>query len=147
MGLGTPPQMLEMVARGIDMFDCVLPTRTARTGGLYTPSGRVNIRASRWREARGPVDETCDCYTCQTFSAGYLHHLIRAEEDESRGELLYYRLASIHNLRFLMRLVEGARAAILEGAFPEYKARFLAGYTPPDAEAAEQQRGKRTMKT
>ena len=147
LGVGAPDDLLEGIARGIDMFDCVLPTRTARTGGLYTPSGRVNIRAARWREARGPVDETCDCYTCQTFSAGYLHHLIRAEDDESRGELLYYRLASIHNLRFLMRLVEGARAAILEGAFPEYKARFLAGYTPPDAEAAEQQRGKRTMKT
>jgi queuine tRNA-ribosyltransferase len=143
LGVGAPDDLLEGIARGIDMFDCVLPTRTARTGGLYTPSGRVNIRAARWRETRGPVDETCDCYTCQTFSAGYLHHLIRAEDDESRGELLYYRLASIHNLRFLIRLVEGARAAILAGTFPEYKARFLAGYTPPNAEAAEQQRGKR----
>ncbi len=143
LGVGAPDDLLEGIARGIDMFDCVLPTRTARTGGLYTPSGRVNIRAARWREARAPVDETCDCYTCRTFSAGYLHHLIRAEEDESRGELLYYRLASIHNLRFLIRLVEGARAAILAGTFPAYKARFLAGYTPPNAEAAEQQRGKR----
>src|SRR5690348_2210517 len=146
LGVGAPDDLLEGIARGIDMFDCVLPTRTARTGGLYTPSGRVNIRAARWREVRGPVDETCDCYTCQTFSAGYLHHLIRAEEDESRGELLYYRLASIHNLRFLIRLVEGARAAILAGTFPEYKLRFLAGYTPPDAEAAEQQRRKREVK-
>lgn len=143
LGVGAPDDLLEGIARGIDMFDCVLPTRTARTGGLYTPAGRVNIRAARWRETRGPVDETCDCYTCRTFSAGYLHHLIRAEEDESRGELLYYRLASIHNLRFLIRLVEGARAAILEGTFPAYKARFLAGYTPPNVEAAEQQRGKR----
>ncbi len=92
------------------------------------------------------MDETCDCYTCRTFSAGYLHHLIRAEEDESRGELLYYRLASIHNLRFLIRLVEGARAAILEGTFPAYKARFLAGYTPRNVEAAEQQRRKREVR-
>ncbi len=89
------------------------------------------------------MDATCDCYTCRTFSAGYLHHLIRAEEDESRGELLYYRLASIHNLRFLIRLMEGARQALLEGTFPEYKARFMAGFTPPDREVAEEQRKRR----
>ena len=114
LGVGSPDDLLEGIARGVDMFDCVLPTRTARTGGLYTPTGRHNIRAARFREEAGPVDSTCDCYTCRTFSAAYLHHLIRSEEDESRGELLYYRLASIHNLRFLHRLVEGARAAILE---------------------------------
>ena len=140
LGVGSPDDLLEGIERGVDMFDCVLPTRTARTGGLYTPAGRLNVRGARYREERGPVDATCDCYTCRTFSAGYLHHLIRAEEDESRGELLYYRLASIHNLRFLIRLMEGARAAILEGTFPEYKARFLAGFTPPDREAAEEQR-------
>ncbi|MBF6590485.1 MAG: tRNA guanosine(34) transglycosylase Tgt [Ktedonobacterales bacterium] len=144
LGVGSPDDLLEGIARGIDMFDCVLPTRTARTGGLYTPAGRVNIRTARFREERGPVDPACDCYTCRTFSAGYLHHLIRAEEDESRGELLYYRLASIHNLRFLIRLMEGARAALVAGAFPEYRARFLAGFTPPDQEAAERQRRKRT---
>ena len=109
LGVGSPDDLLEGIARGVDMFDCVLPTRTARTGGLYTPSGRHNIRAARFREEAGPVDSTCDCYTCRTFSAAYLHHLIRSEEDESRGELLYYRLASIHNLRFLLRLVEGAQ--------------------------------------
>ena len=144
LGVGSPDDLLEGVARGIDMFDCVLPTRTARTGGLYTPSGRVNIRASRWRAVQAPVDETCDCYTCRTFSAGYLHHLIRAEDDESRGELLYYRLASIHNLRFLIRLMEGARDAIVAGTFPEYRDRFQAGFTPPDQHAAEEQRRKRT---
>ena len=143
LGVGAPDDLLEAVARGVDMFDCVLPTRTARTGGLYTPAGRINVRAARWREERGPVDATCDCYSCRTFSAGYLHHLIRAEEDESRGELLYYRLASIHNLRFLIRLMEGARAAILDGTFAAYRAAFLAGYTPPDREVAEQQRRRR----
>ena len=146
LGVGSPDDLLEGIARGVDMFDCVLPTRTARTGGLYTPSGRVNIRASRFRSEQGPVDPTCDCYTCRTFSAGYLHHLIRAEEDETRGELLYYRLASIHNLRFLVRLMEGARAAILEGTFPHYRARFLEGFTPPDREQAEQQRRRREAK-
>ncbi|HEX6800657.1 MAG TPA: tRNA guanosine(34) transglycosylase Tgt [Ktedonobacterales bacterium] len=143
LGVGSPDDLLEGVARGIDMFDCVLPTRTARTGGLYTPSGRVNIRAARWRAVRAPVDETCDCYACRTFSAGYMHHLIRAEDDESRGELLYYRLASIHNLRFLIRLMEGAREAIINGTFPEYRARFQAGFTPPDRRVAEEQRRKR----
>jgi queuine tRNA-ribosyltransferase len=143
LGVGSPDDLLEGVARGVDMFDCVLPTRTARTGGLYTPAGRVNIRASRFRSERGPVDATCDCYTCRTFSAGYLHHLIRAEDDESRGELLYYRLASVHNLRFLIRLMEGARAAILAGDFPAYRARFQEGFTPPDQEIAREQREKR----
>ena len=143
LGVGSPDDLLEGIARGVDMFDCVLPTRTARTGGLYTSSGRVNIRAARFRDVRGPVDPTCDCYTCRTFSAGYLHHLIRAEEDESRGELLYYRLASIHNLRFLIRLVAGARAAILAGTFAAYRERFRAGFTPPDQAVAEEQRRKR----
>ena len=142
LGVGAPDDLLEGIERGIDMFDCVLPTRTARTGGLYTPSGRVNIRGARFREETGPVDTTCDCSTCRTFSAGYLHHLIRSEDDETRGELLYYRLASIHNLRFLTRLMEGARAALLEGSFAAYKAQFLARYTPPDQEVAQEQRLK-----
>jgi queuine tRNA-ribosyltransferase len=144
LGVGAPDDLLDAIARGIDMFDCVLPTRTARTGGLYTPSGRINIRSAPFREEQGPVDATCDCYTCQTFSAGYLHHLIRAEGDESKGELLYYRLASIHNLRFLLRLVEGARQAIVSGTFASYRARFLAGFTPPNREVAKEQRRTRS---
>ena len=143
LGVGSPDDLLEGVARGVDMFDCVLPTRTARTGGLYTPTGRVNLRGARFREETGPVDPTCDCYTCRTFSAGYLHHLIRAEDDDSRGELLYYRLASIHNLRFLIRLMEGGRQALLEGTFPAYRARFQATFVPPDEQVAAEQRAKR----
>jgi queuine tRNA-ribosyltransferase len=143
LGVGSPDDLLEGIARGVDMFDCVLPTRTARTGGLYTPTGRYNVRAARFRAEKGPIDPTCDCYTCRTFSAGYLHHLIRSEDDESRGELLYYRLASIHNLRFLMRLVEGARQAILNGTFAEYRARFQEGFVPPDQVVAAEQRRKR----
>ncbi|HEY7092173.1 MAG TPA: tRNA guanosine(34) transglycosylase Tgt [Ktedonobacterales bacterium] len=143
LGVGSPDDLLEGVARGVDLFDCVLPTRTARTGGLYTPQGRVNVRSARFREEQGPVDPECDCYTCRTFSAGYLHHLIRAEDDDSKGELLYYRLASIHNLRFLIHLMEGARAAILAGAFRAYRERFLAGFTPPNRAIAEEQRQKR----
>ncbi len=147
LGVGSPDDLLEGIERGVDMFDCVLPTRTARTGGLYTAQGRLNVRGARYRDEQGPVDPTCDCWTCRTFSAGYLHHLIRAEDDESRGELLYYRLASLHNLRFLIRLVEQARAAILEETFAAFKADFLAGFTPPDREAAEQQKQRRAAKT
>jgi queuine tRNA-ribosyltransferase len=145
LGVGSPEDLLEGIARGVDMFDCVLPTRTARTGGLYTPAGRLNIRAARYRTAHDPVDPTCDCYTCRTFCAGYLHHLIRAEDEGQRGELLYYRLATIHNLRFLIRLVEGARAAILAGTFADYRERFVAGFVPPDAAVREEQRRKRPV--
>ncbi len=147
LGVGSPEDLLEGVARGVDMFDCVLPTRTARTGGLYTAAGRLNIRAARYRAQREPVDAICDCYTCRTFSAGYLHHLIRSEEEGQRGELLYFRLASIHNLRFLVRLMERVRAAILAGTFEALRAEFLAGFTPPDAEVREVQRQKRAARS
>src|SRR5260221_7661067 len=143
LGVGSPEDLLESVARGVDMFDCVLPTRTARTGGLYTPSRRLNIRAARFRTQREPVDPTCDCYTCRTFSAGYLHHLLRLEDEGQRGELLYFRLASIHNVRFLIRLMDEARAAILEGTFAAFRERFIAGFTPPDEQIRDEQRRKR----
>jgi queuine tRNA-ribosyltransferase len=147
LGVGSPEDLLEGVARGVDMFDCVLPTRTARTGGLYTPAGRLNIRAARFRTERGPVDPSCDCYTCRTFSAGYLHHLIRSEDEGQRGELLYFRLASIHNVRFLLRLMEQARAAILAGTFAALRERFVAGFAAPDAQVRQEQRRRRPMST
>jgi queuine tRNA-ribosyltransferase len=147
LGVGSPEDLLEGIARGVDMFDCVLPTRTARTGGLYTAAGRLNIRAARYRAQREPVDPTCDCYTCRTFSAGYLHHLLRSEDEGQRGELLYFRLASIHNLRFLVRLVERARAAILKGTFEALRAQFVAGFTPPNADVREEQRQKRAARS
>jgi queuine tRNA-ribosyltransferase len=136
LGVGSPEDLLEGVAHGVDMFDCVLPTRTARNGGLYTRSGRVNIRAARFRTERGPVEPGCDCATCQTFSAGYLHHLARA------GELLYYRLGTIHNLRFMTRLMEQVRQSIKDGIFARFKADFLAGYTPASEQVREEQRKK-----
>ncbi len=136
LGVGSPEDLLEGVAHGVDMFDCVLPTRTARNGGLYTRAGRVNIRAARFRTERGPVEPGCDCATCQTFSAGYLHHLARA------GELLYFRLGTIHNLRFMTRLMEQVRASIAEGTFARFKDEFLAGYTPASEQVREEQRKK-----
>ena len=136
LGVGSPEDLVEGVARGIDLFDCVLPTRTARNGGLYTSTGRVNIRAARWRTEQEPLMPGCDCWTCQRFSAGYLHHLARA------GELLFYRLGTIHNLRFLIRLMAEMRDEILAGTFGSWSADFLANYRPASAEKREQQREK-----
>jgi queuine tRNA-ribosyltransferase len=134
MGVGSPEDLWNCVARGVDMFDCVLPTRVARRGALYTPDGRVNLTNSRYATVDEPVDPTCDCYTCKTFSAAYVHHLFRAKE------LLGYRLASIHNLRFLMRQMETMRAAISAGTFNEERKRFLDRYAIANQNVAREQR-------
>ena len=109
MGVGAPADLVEAIARGIDMFDCVLPTRIARNGSILTRGGRINLRNHRFIEDKGPPDESCDCYTCQRFSRAYLRHLFMA------GEILGHRLASIHNLRTLVRLVEQLRDTIGHG--------------------------------
>jgi queuine tRNA-ribosyltransferase len=136
MGVGAPEDLFEAVGNGIDMFDCVLQTRLGRNGALFTRAGRINIRNARFRADAGPVDPWCDCYTCRTFSLAYLHHLFRAEE------LLAYRLASLHNVRWTIKLVEEMRQHIREGDFVAYRNAFLAGYTPPDASVREAQREK-----
>jgi queuine tRNA-ribosyltransferase len=136
MGVGSPEDLLEAIGNGVDLFDCVLPTRLARHGALFVPTGRVNIRKAAYRTQEAPVDPTCDCPTCTNFSAAYLHHLCRSEE------LLYHRLASMHNLRFVFRLLENARAAIRERRFAEFKERFLAAYTPASEEVRVEQRRK-----
>jgi queuine tRNA-ribosyltransferase len=115
MGIGDPEGVLEMVERGIDMFDCVLPTRTARTGSALTWEGRLNLRNARFARERGPLDEGCPCPACARFSRAYVRHLVNQEE------LLGLRLLSLHNLRFLLDLVAGARAAVLAGTFASYK--------------------------
>jgi len=109
MGVGTPADLVEAIARGIDMFDCVLPTRIARNGSILTRGGRINLRNRRFIDDAGPLDEGCDCYTCARFSRAYLRHLFMA------GEILGHRLASIHNLRILVRLVGEIREAIGSG--------------------------------
>ncbi len=136
MGVGSPEDLIEAVKRGVDMFDCVLPTRLARNGALFTPDGRANLRNARWAEELGPVDPACDCATCMDYSAAYLRHLFVAEE------LLAYRLASQHNIRFLVRLMERARAAIIEQRFEAFAAAFLARYRPADESARMTQRAK-----
>ncbi|MCH8351188.1 MAG: tRNA guanosine(34) transglycosylase Tgt [Chloroflexi bacterium] len=136
MGVGSPEDLVEGVARGVDMFDCVLPTRVARNGALFTRQGRVDITKRQFAEQGEPVDQGCDCYTCQNFSAGYLRHLFRAKE------LLAPRLASIHNLRFIMRLMADMRRAILEGRFQEFRQEFLGSYQPTNEIARQQQKEK-----
>jgi queuine tRNA-ribosyltransferase len=136
MGVGAPEDLFEAVSNGIDMFDCVLQTRLGRNGALFTRTGRINIRNARFREAEGPVDPWCDCYTCRTFTLAYLHHLFRAEE------LLAYRLASLHNLRWTIKLVEEMRARIAAGTFGELKRQFLSEYAPADPSVREEQRAR-----
>ena len=112
------------VARGVDLFDCVLPTRLARNGALFTPEGRVNIKNRRFAEMHVSLDETCDCAACQEFTAAYIHHLFRARE------VLGLRLASVHNLRFLAREMEQIRQAIETGTFSQAYQAFQNRYRP-----------------
>ncbi len=134
MGVGSPEDLVLAVARGVDMFDCVLPTRLGRTGSLFTDDGRVHIKGARHRERTTPLDPDCDCVLCAGYSPAYLHHLFRNEE------LLAYRLASIHNLRYLQRLCERLREAVLAGAFDAFAAEFLDRYQPADETVRAEQR-------
>ncbi len=139
LGVGSPEDFVTAVGLGMDMFDCALPTRVARHGGLFTRHGRVNITAARFRVERGPIEAECDCYTCRNYSAAYVHHLARTEEQ------LYYRLGSIHNIRYMLRLASQVRAAIRAGTFPAFRDKFLADYTPASEVVREEQREKWKM--
>ena len=126
MGVGAPEDLVNSVALGVDMFDCVLPTRVARNGALFTPAGRVNIANRRYADQDAPLDAECDCYACRNYTAAYLRHLFKARE------MLGPRLASIHNLRFIQRLMAGMRDAIARRRFAQFRADFLARYQPTD---------------
>jgi queuine tRNA-ribosyltransferase (EC 2.4.2.29) len=119
MGVGMPEDLLMAIGVGVDMFDCVAPTRMARTGTLFTSQGKLNIRKEIYKKDFSPPDPECDCYTCQNFSRAYLRHLFHAEEISA------YILNTIHNLRFYHKLMEGARRAIEEGNFDSYKKCWL----------------------
>jgi queuine tRNA-ribosyltransferase len=140
MGVGSPEDLIEGVSRGIDLFDSALPTRIARNGGIFTRSGRIIIRNSHFKDRDEPLDEGCDCYTCSNFSAAYLNHLFRCKE------LLAYRLATIHNLRFILRLVAQMRQTILDGTFPAFQKAFLEDYRPTDEAVRLSQRKKSTKR-
>ena len=134
MGVGSPEDLVNSVALGVDMFDCVLPTRVARNGALFTLAGRINIANRRYAEQDTPLDDACDCYPCRNYSAAYLRHLFKA------GEMLGPRLASIHNLRFILRLMAEMRAAIAEGHFNAFRTDFLATYQPTDEQRRQSQK-------
>lgn len=118
MGVGMPEDILACVTRGIDLFDCVLPTRTARNGMLFTNSGKLVIRHAQYRNDEGPVDGDCDCYTCRHYSRAYLRHLFMA------GEILALVLNTIHNVRYYMRFMETLRAAIRSGEMAGFQEDF-----------------------
>lgn len=125
MGVGYPEDLVEGIARGVDMFDCVAPTRNGRNGTTWVMgSGQVNAKAARFRTDPRPLDPSCDCYTCRTFTRAYIRHLLVA------GEALGLRLLSIHNLRFLVQLAETARAAIRRGEFAAWRREWWAAYDP-----------------
>lgn len=123
MGVGTPLDLILSIDSGIDMFDCVMPTRVARNGTLYTWSGKVSIKRNEYREDNGPLDPECDCYTCSNYSRAYLRHLFLS------GEILGSRLNSIHNLHFYMKLMEKARQAIEQGRWAEYRDFCISRFT------------------
>ena len=118
MGVGTPEDLVDAVSYGIDMFDCVMPTRNARNGWLFTQYGDVKIKNASYKTDTRPLDDECECYTCQNFSRAYLHHLHRI------GEILGSRLNTIHNLHYYQVLMQGMRAAIEENRFEDFKAEF-----------------------
>jgi queuine tRNA-ribosyltransferase len=135
MGLGTPPQMLEMIARGVDMFDCVLPTRIARHGTAFTNGGTLNLRGSAYIKDKGPIMDGCTCPACREFSRGYLRHLLKAEE------ILGLRLVGLHNLHFYLDLMQQARDALDAGTFAVLRETFVRGYKPqPTAEPVSTER-------
>ncbi|XOB61875.1 tRNA guanosine(34) transglycosylase Tgt [Campylobacterota bacterium DY0563] len=118
MGVGTPEDLIENIERGVDMFDCVMPTRNARNGTLFTSFGRVNIKKATFKEDVDPIDPECECYTCKNFTRAYMNHLFRA------GEITYFRLASLHNIHYYLTLMKQAREAILADNWVEFKKEF-----------------------
>ena len=126
MGLGTPPQMLEMAARGMDMFDCVLPTRLARNGTAFTAVGTLNLKNAEFAQDKSPIEENCACAACREFTRGYIRHLIKAEE------ILGLRLVTLHNLHFYLHLMSQARAEIERGTFDKFRKAFVAEYKTRD---------------
>ncbi|MEN2984034.1 MAG: tRNA guanosine(34) transglycosylase Tgt [Dictyoglomaceae bacterium] len=128
MGVGAPEDLVIAVGFGIDMFDCVLPTRLARHGVFYTKEGRRNIKNSKYKEDFLPLEEDCDCYSCKKFTRSYIRHLFL------QYETLAYRLLTIHNLRFLFRLMKNIRESIKEGRYESFKKEFLENYLKSDRE-------------
>jgi queuine tRNA-ribosyltransferase len=124
MGLGTPAQMVELVARGVDMFDCVLPTRVARNGTAFTAKGTVNIKAGFNKADFRPIEDGCECYACRNFTRAYIRHLLKA------GEILGLRMVSVHNSHMYLKLMSNIRASLAAGTFAEFRREFVANFVP-----------------
>jgi len=131
MGLGTPPQLLEMIARGMDMFDCVLPTRLARNGTAFTASGTINLKNAEFALDKKPIEEDCSCPSCREFARGYIRHLVKAEE------ILGLRLITLHNLHFYLALMNRARTEIERGTFDQFRRGFVMEYKVRDVDLAK----------
>jgi queuine tRNA-ribosyltransferase len=127
MGLGTPPQLLEMIARGMDMFDCVLPTRLARNGTAFTATGTLNLKNAEFARDKRPIEENCTCPACREFTRGYIRHLVKAEE------ILGLRLITLHNLHFYLNLMHRAQGEIERGKFDQFRKAFVGEYKTRDA--------------
>ena len=130
MGLGTPPQLLELIARGMDMFDCVLPTRLARNGTAFTATGTLNLKNAEFARDKSPIEPGCACPACREYARGYIRHLVKAEE------ILGLRLITLHNLHFYLELMRKAGAAIESGTFNEFRFNFVAKYKNREAPAS-----------
>jgi queuine tRNA-ribosyltransferase len=124
MGLGTPAQLVELIARGVDMFDCVLPTRVARNGTAFTRQGAIAIKAGTFKADFAPIEEGCECYACRNFTRAYLRHLLKA------NEILGLRMLSVHNSHLFLKVMADARNAIQAGNFAEFRHQFAANYRP-----------------
>jgi len=124
MGLGTPAQMIELIARGMDMFDCVLPTRMARNGTAFTRRGAFGLKGSAYKADFRPIEEGCECFACRNFTRAYLRHLLNV------NEILGLRMVSVHNSHLFLKLMADARAAIASGTFADFYREFIANYTP-----------------
>jgi queuine tRNA-ribosyltransferase len=133
MGVGSPEDLVAGVARGVDIFDCVLPTRVARNGAALTRAGRINMRNQQYATDHEPIEPGCTCYACQTFSRGYIRHLVKA------SEILGHQLLSLHNLHLLLTLMREMRAAIVDGTFAGYAAAFLAAFQPAGTQPGTRQ--------
>ncbi len=132
MGVGSPEDLFECVARGVDQFDCVLPTRIARNGAVFTRHGRISLRNARFKTDHAPIEAGCQCYTCRTFSQAYMRHLLIAKE------ILALRLTTLHNLHFMLETMRQIRQTIIDGTFTAFKQDFLNDYQP----VPEERRGK-----
>jgi queuine tRNA-ribosyltransferase len=124
MGLGSPEQLVELIARGMDMFDCVLPTRVARNGTAFTRNGTVSIKAAPNKADFRPIEEGCECFACRHFSRAYLRHLLNVEE------ILGLRMLSVHNTHVFLKVMADAREAIAAGTFAEFRREFVGNYRP-----------------